>query len=140
MDKQLGEGEVTEQTGNIDDFAATVDCREPRGCSVLVRISYHPGFSVFRGNGEKHSLKTFAVAPGYLAFVVPFGIDQYRVVYRTPRWRTALYLLCLFYLALCAAAAIRYSLTSSRDALAALAALAAARKTGRRPEEKLKST
>ncbi len=131
MDKQLGEGEISEQTGSSDDFAATVDCREPRGCSVLVRIAYHPGFAAFRGAGEKHALKTFAVAPGYLAFVVPFGIDRYRVVFRTPRWRTGLYMLCLLYLALCAVGAARHYLTA-HDPLA----------NGRKQElrQKVKST
>ena len=59
----------------------------------MVRISYHPNFVVYQGQ-EKQRLSTFSVAPNYLAFVVPFGVESYQVVWTTPLWSSILFWAC----------------------------------------------
>lgn len=66
--------------GNV--FEANLDCKDRTGCSVMLRISYHPGFQVM--GGESIRLRTFAVAPGFLAFRIPYGQLHYTVSYNPP--------------------------------------------------------
>lgn len=81
FDQQAPNGTVLDQRvthgGNV--FEATLDCKDRTGCSVMLRISYHPGFQVM--GGESIRLRTFAVAPGYLAFRIPYGQLHYTVSY-----------------------------------------------------------
>jgi hypothetical protein len=125
MDRTLSAGVVMSQSGNMDDFEARIDCREPRGCSVLLRVSFHPGFVASRA-GSPRPLRTFSVAPGYLAFVVPFGVDSYRVAFRTPWWRSLLFCACVIYMSICAAGSVVYYVGESRRRAAQRAAAAAA--------------
>jgi hypothetical protein len=93
VDAALPRGEIEGQQGNTDDFQVTLTCREERGCSVLLRVSYHPLF-VCRSARTGAKLPTFAVAPSYIGFVAPPGSDTYNVRWEPPFWSTALFYVC----------------------------------------------
>lgn len=86
-------GRILGQTGNTDDFVAMIECNDPAGCTVMLRVTYHPNFVVYKGT-KGETLKFFSVAPSFLAFVVPQGLDTYRVVWSTPTWSTLLFWIC----------------------------------------------
>ena len=77
----------------MDDFQATLRCDEPDGCTVMVKITYHPLFECVRAStGER--ISTFAVSPSYIGFVAPRGTDTYNVRWRTPLWSKLLFFIC----------------------------------------------
>jgi hypothetical protein len=93
IDAALPKGEILAQEGNVDDFQATIKCDEPRGCSVMVRITYHPLFEV-RAKSTAEVIPTFAISPSYIGMVVPQGTDTYNVRWRTPIWSKLLFWIC----------------------------------------------
>ncbi len=103
VDAALPQGEVVDQRGNTDDFQTTLDCREDKGCSVLLRVTYHPLF-VCRSAKTGAILPTFAVAPSYIGFVAPRGLDTYNVRWEPPLWSNLLFLVCYGSMALFLAA------------------------------------
>ena len=56
-------------------------------------------------------LRTYSVSPSYLAFTVPFGIDDYSIVFQRPYWQTVLSAACFVVLGLLAIASV-FSLVS----------------------------
>ena len=103
VDAAAPRGDIEGQQGNTDDFQVSLTCREERGCSVLLRVTYHPLF-VCRSARTGAVLPTFAVAPSYIGFVVPPGSDTYNVRWEPPLWSTALFYLCYGSMALFLAA------------------------------------
>lgn len=102
LDEALPEGTVLSESGNLDRFAARINCKQVRGCSVLLRVTYHPNFEVRRSsNGDCIQgllflvsfvfffffflSLAFSVAPSFIGFVVPFGEDSYIVQYQGSR-------------------------------------------------------
>ena len=83
----------------FNSYDATIDCLEPRGCPIVVRISYHPAF-VVKGKSSSRLIQTYSVSPSYLAFTVPFGIDDYTVTFQRPYWQKLLATLCFAFICL----------------------------------------
>ncbi len=83
----------------FNSYEATIDCLEPRGCPIVVRISYHPAF-VVKGKSSSRLIQTYSVSPSYLAFTVPFGIDDYTVTFQRPYWQKLLATLCFAFICL----------------------------------------
>ena len=93
IDAALPRGELLAQEGNLDDFQVTLRCDEPLGCTIMVRVTYHPLFECVRAStGER--LPTFAVAPSFIGFVAPRGTDTFNVRYRPPLWSKLLFWAC----------------------------------------------
>lgn len=88
---------VQTQRGNLDTFSAVVTCGLHEGCTLMLRVTYHPNF-VATLNGEP--VPTFAVSPMYLALRVPFGAFNCVVRYQSPRWSVFLTAASLGWLAL----------------------------------------
>jgi hypothetical protein len=100
LDFAVAEGSIISQKGNVDRFSATIECNDPRGCSVMLKVTYHPNFAVYQGKTDR-TLPTFSVSPSFLAFVVPYGIETYHVVWETPLWSTILFWSCYAWMGLC---------------------------------------
>lgn len=102
----------------MERFDASIDCLEPRGCPVVLRVSYHPNFVVkglcnafvfsgllifvTKGRSSSILIPTFSVAPSFLAFTVPFGIDDYTVSFQRPYWQTLLAYACAIFMVVAA--------------------------------------
>jgi hypothetical protein len=104
FDTRPPQGSIKSSRGSVDLFEADVECSQRVGCAVMVRITYHPNFVVHMASPDATALHlpTYAVAPGYLAFRVPYGRHWYRVQYQSPLWSSCLKLLSLAWM-LCSA-------------------------------------
>ncbi len=92
-DSKIPDADIIDQQGNLDDFMVTINCKEERGCSVLLRVTYHPLF-VCKSFKTGAIIPTFALSPSYIGFVAPFGEDTYNVKYTPPLWSKLLFLVC----------------------------------------------
>ena len=94
LDKYQTLGMLGGQAGSIDHFSVSVQCRSVQGCTVLLKVSYHPNWRVLKRKGSKFEpLPAFHVSPSYLAFFTPAAesAHTYHILYSSSTLDTWLF-------------------------------------------------
>jgi hypothetical protein len=89
-----GDGVISEERVLSGQLSLRVEC--PEASTVVLKVTYHPNWRVTI-DGQEAS--TFMVSPSFIGLNVPAGPHHIRAQYRSPIYKTALFLLgaCTFF-------------------------------------------